>query len=61
MSSLDPILRPRSIAVIGASRKQNSIGWQIMDNLLSQMHINPLISLADGAVAVDARIQLTEK
>ncbi len=61
MSSLDPILRPRSIAVIGASRKQNSIGWQIMDNLLSQMGINPLISLADGAVAVDARIQLTEK
>jgi len=31
-----------------------------MDNLLSQMDINPLISLADGAVAVDARIQLTE-
>jgi len=35
MSSLDAILRPRSIAVIGASRKQASIGWQIVDNLLS--------------------------
>jgi acetyl coenzyme A synthetase (ADP forming)-like protein len=33
-SSLDPILRPRSVAVIGASRQPNSIGWQIVDNLL---------------------------
>jgi len=33
-SSLDPIIRPRSVAVIGASRQPNSIGWQIVDNLL---------------------------
>jgi acetyl coenzyme A synthetase (ADP forming)-like protein len=33
-SSLDPILRPKSIAVIGASRQPNTIGWQIVDNLL---------------------------
>lgn len=32
--SLDPILRPRSIAVIGASRRPGTIGWQIVDNLL---------------------------
>jgi acetyl coenzyme A synthetase (ADP forming)-like protein len=30
----DCILRPQSIAVIGASRKPNTIGWQILDNLL---------------------------
>ena len=30
----DAILRPRSIAVIGASRTPNTIGWQILDNLL---------------------------
>jgi acetyl coenzyme A synthetase (ADP forming)-like protein len=30
----DSILRPRSIAVIGASRRKNTIGWQILDNLL---------------------------
>jgi len=30
----DAILRPRSIAVIGASRQPNTIGWQILDNLL---------------------------
>jgi acyl-CoA synthetase (NDP forming) len=30
----DAILRPRSITVIGASRHPNTIGWQILDNLL---------------------------
>jgi len=34
LPSLDPILRPRSIAVVGASRQPNTIGWQIVDNLL---------------------------
>ncbi len=32
--TLDPILRPRSIAVIGASRRPGTIGYQIVDNLL---------------------------
>ena len=32
--SLDSILRPKSIAVIGASRRPDSIGYQILDNLL---------------------------
>ena len=32
--TIDPILRPRSIAVIGASRRRGTIGWQIVDNLL---------------------------
>ncbi|HEX6746889.1 MAG TPA: acetate--CoA ligase family protein [Longimicrobium sp.] len=31
---LDPLLRPKSIAVVGASRTPNTIGWQILDNLL---------------------------
>ena len=33
--SLDAILKPKSIAVIGASPKQGSIGWQILHNLLT--------------------------
>ena len=33
-NSLDPILRPKSVAVVGASRQENTIGWQILDNLL---------------------------
>jgi len=32
--SLDAILRPSSIAVIGASRRPGTIGYQIVDNLL---------------------------
>ncbi|MFQ5689023.1 MAG: acetate--CoA ligase family protein [Gemmatimonadota bacterium] len=31
---LDALLKPRSIAVIGASRKPGSIGYEILDNLL---------------------------
>ncbi len=31
---LDSILRPRSIAIIGASRHPNTIGYQILDNLI---------------------------
>ena len=32
--TLDPILRPRSVAVIGASRRPGTIGYQIVANLL---------------------------
>ncbi len=32
--SLEPILRPTSIAVIGASRRAGTIGYQIVDNLI---------------------------
>ncbi len=33
-SSLDSILRPASVAVVGASRTPGTIGWQIVNNLL---------------------------
>jgi acetyl coenzyme A synthetase (ADP forming)-like protein len=32
---LDAILKPRSVAIIGASRREGSIGWQILHNLLT--------------------------
>ena len=32
--AIDPILKPRSIAVIGASRSPDTIGFQILDNLV---------------------------
>ncbi len=32
--SLDAIFRPHSVAVIGASRRTDSIGWALVDNLL---------------------------
>lgn len=52
MSSLDPILRPRSIAVIGASRRETSIGWQIMDNLLSHGFGGPIYPVNPNADAI---------
>jgi acetyl coenzyme A synthetase (ADP forming)-like protein len=33
--SLDPLLRPRSIAVVGASRRPQTIGYEILHNLVS--------------------------
>lgn len=35
MATLDALFRPRSIAVIGTSRRPGTIGWQILDNLLT--------------------------
>ncbi len=35
MTTLDSLFRPRSIAVIGTSRRPGTIGWQILDNLLT--------------------------
>ena len=34
-SDVDPIFRPKSVAVIGASRQKHSIGWEILHNMLS--------------------------
>jgi acetyltransferase len=36
IASLQPVLRPRSIAVVGASRRPGTIGLQIVQNILSQ-------------------------
>ena len=35
MSALDPILRPRSIAVVGASRSPNTIGHEVLSNIIT--------------------------
>lgn len=32
--SLDPIFKPRSVAIIGASRRKHTIGWDILHNLV---------------------------
>jgi len=34
MQALDALFRPRSVAVIGASRKPGTIGWGLVENLL---------------------------
>jgi len=52
MHSLDPILRPKSIAVVGASRQPNTIGWQILDNLLRQGFHGPVYPVNPKAAAI---------
>jgi len=52
MHSLDPLLRPKSIAVIGASRKESSIGWQILDNLLKHRFQGPVYPVNPKATAI---------
>ncbi|HWP37052.1 MAG TPA: acetate--CoA ligase family protein [Gemmatimonadales bacterium] len=52
MHALDPILRPRSIAVIGASRQPNTIGWHILDNLLRAGFQGPVYPVNPKATAI---------
>src|SRR5574341_167547 len=52
MHSLDPLLRPKSIAVIGASRKESSIGWQILHNLLRSGFQGPVYPVNPAATAI---------
>ncbi len=52
MHSLEPILRPQSIAVIGASRQQNTIGWQILDNLLRRGFQGPVYPVNPKATSI---------
>jgi len=52
MHSLDPILRPKSIAVIGASRKESSIGFQILDNLLRHGFEGPVYPINPHAASI---------
>ena len=52
MPSLDPILRPSSVAVVGASRQPNTIGWQILDNLLRHGFTGPVYPVNPKARAI---------
>ncbi|HUG40890.1 MAG TPA: acetate--CoA ligase family protein [Longimicrobiales bacterium] len=50
--SLDAVLRPRSIAVIGASRRGGTIGWQVVDNLLRHGYEGVVYPVNPNAVAI---------
>ena len=52
MPQLDPILRPKSIAVIGASRRPNTIGWHILDNLLEHGFQGPVYPVNPNARSI---------
>lgn len=49
---LDAILRPRSIAVVGASRQSDTIGWQILDNLVKSGFHGPIYPVNPNAASI---------
>jgi acetyltransferase len=51
-SSLEPLMRPRSVAVVGASRKRVSIGREILRNLIADGFTGPVfpVNAAAGSV-----------
>lgn len=49
---LDAVFRPRSIAVIGASRRPGTIGWQILDNLLKNGFTGPVYPVNPHATVI---------
>jgi acetate---CoA ligase (ADP-forming) len=52
IASLHPIFRPRSIAVIGASRRPGAIGWQVVDNLLRYGYDGAVFPVNPHAAAI---------
>ncbi len=48
-SGMDAIFRPRSIAIVGASRKKGSIGRNIMHNLIEYEFNGPIFPVNPGA------------
>ena len=50
--ALDAILKPRSVAVIGASRNPNSIGHQILANLIRYGFTGPVFPVNPNAMSV---------
>ena len=49
---LDPLLRPRSVAVVGASERHGSVGWRTMENLLTGGYEGNLYAVNPGYESV---------
>ena len=54
MSTLEPVFRPRSVAVIGASRRRDAIGGAILHNLIEQGFQGPVYPVNPKASYVQA-------
>ncbi len=50
--SLDAIFRPRSVAVVGASRREHAIGWEILKNLVDYGFRGPVYPVNPAADSV---------
>src|SRR2546429_9713213 len=54
MGTLESLLRPRSVAVIGASRRRDSIGGAILRNLIDQGFQGPVYPINPNAPFVQS-------
>jgi len=52
--SLEPLLRPRSVAVVGASRRRDAIGGAILHNLLEQGFQGPVYPVNPSSTHVQS-------
>src|ERR1035437_10617229 len=52
--ALDALLKPRSIAVVGASRQKNTIGNQIVTNLVAHGFTGPVFPINPRATSVSS-------
>jgi len=46
---LEPVFNPRSVAIIGASRREGSIGWQVTKNMIVGGFEGPIYPINPGA------------
>lgn len=51
-NSLDPILKPKSIAVVGASRSSSTIGYQVLANLVKYGYTGPVYPINPKASSI---------
>jgi acetyl coenzyme A synthetase (ADP forming)-like protein len=51
-SSLDPLFSPRSVAVVGASRSRDSIGWAIVHNLVQSQFAGAIYPVNPKATSI---------
>ena len=52
MHELEPVFNPRSIAVIGASRREGTIGQQVTKNLIEGKFPGPIYPINPGATEI---------
>ena len=52
MHSLDPVFTPRTVAVVGASRSRDSIGWAIVHNMVEAQFTGAIYPVNPQAAAI---------
>lgn len=56
LASLYPVFRPRSVAVVGASRHPQSVGYRVLQNLIQGRLAGPVYPINPGATQVSGEV-----